>query len=81
MREAAEVKHWGTYVELDRPGRIAFNWILVDSQEDDQPSFSQRNLLQLIRSGGLSKSEYRPGATRRPHGLPVVLEILGPLHV
>jgi uncharacterized protein YndB with AHSA1/START domain len=35
MREAGEAKHWGTYLELDRPNRIVFTWIVDASQEDD----------------------------------------------
>ena len=35
MREAGEAKHWGTYLALDRPRKIAFTWIVDESQNDD----------------------------------------------
>jgi uncharacterized protein YndB with AHSA1/START domain len=35
MREAGEAKHWGTYLEVHRPHRIAFTWIVDASQEND----------------------------------------------
>lgn len=28
-------QHWGSYLELDRPRKIAFTWIVDASQEDD----------------------------------------------
>ena len=37
LREAGEAKHWGTYLTLDRPHRIAFTWI-VDESEEANPS-------------------------------------------
>jgi len=33
MREGTEARHWGTYLELDRPRKIAFTWITEESQE------------------------------------------------
>jgi uncharacterized protein YndB with AHSA1/START domain len=35
MRDAGEAKHWGTYLALDRPRKIAFTWIVDESQNDD----------------------------------------------
>jgi uncharacterized protein YndB with AHSA1/START domain len=35
MRETGEAKHWGTYLELHRPHRIVFTWIVDASQEND----------------------------------------------
>ena len=35
MRDAGEAKHWGTYRVLDRPRKIAFTWIVDESQEDE----------------------------------------------
>jgi uncharacterized protein YndB with AHSA1/START domain len=35
MRDAGEAKHWGTYLALDRPRKIAFTWIVDESQEAD----------------------------------------------
>jgi len=37
MRGGMEAKHWGTYLELDRPRKIAFTWI-VDESEEANPS-------------------------------------------
>ena len=35
MRDGVETKHWGTYLELDRPHKIVFTWILDESEESD----------------------------------------------
>jgi len=37
MRDGTEARHWGTYLELDRPRKIAFTWI-VDLTEEPDPS-------------------------------------------
>ena len=35
MRNGVETKHWGTYLELDRPHRIVSTWILDEAEESD----------------------------------------------
>jgi uncharacterized protein YndB with AHSA1/START domain len=33
FRDGVEARHWGTYLELDRPHRLAFTWIVDESEE------------------------------------------------
>ncbi len=35
MRDGAEARHWGTYLELERPHKIVFTWITDESEEPD----------------------------------------------
>ena len=35
MRDGVEAKHWGTYLELNRPRKIVFTWITPEKEEDD----------------------------------------------
>jgi uncharacterized protein YndB with AHSA1/START domain len=37
LRDGTEARHWGTYMELDRPRKIVFTWI-VDESEEANPS-------------------------------------------
>jgi uncharacterized protein YndB with AHSA1/START domain len=37
MRDGTEARHWGTYLELVRPRKIVFTWI-VDESEESNPS-------------------------------------------
>jgi uncharacterized protein YndB with AHSA1/START domain len=37
MRDGTEAQHWGTYLELDRPHKIVFTWI-VDPKDESDPS-------------------------------------------
>ncbi|MCR6671210.1 SRPBCC domain-containing protein [Devosia ginsengisoli] len=34
-REDGEARHWGMFLDLERPTRIAFTWIVDESEEDD----------------------------------------------
>jgi uncharacterized protein YndB with AHSA1/START domain len=35
LRNGAEARHWGTYLELDRPHTIVFTWIVNEADEAD----------------------------------------------
>lgn len=35
QREGGEARHWGTYLELDRPHKIVFTWITDESEKND----------------------------------------------
>ena len=34
-REDGEARHWGRFLDLHRPTKIAFTWIVDESEEDD----------------------------------------------
>ncbi len=40
MRDGIEAKHWGTYLELERPRKIVFTWITDESKELDPSKVS-----------------------------------------
>lgn len=35
LRGDVEARHWGTYLELERPHKIVFTWIVDESEEAD----------------------------------------------
>jgi uncharacterized protein YndB with AHSA1/START domain len=35
MRNGTEARHWGQYLELDRPHKIVFTWIVAESEQAD----------------------------------------------
>jgi uncharacterized protein YndB with AHSA1/START domain len=37
LRDGTEARHWGTYLELERPRKIVFTWI-VDESDEAEPS-------------------------------------------
>ena len=40
MRDGIETKHWGTYLELERPRKIVFTWITAESEDLDPSTVS-----------------------------------------
>jgi uncharacterized protein YndB with AHSA1/START domain len=49
MRDGNEARHWGTYLELDRPRKIVFTWIVDESEEADPSTVTLT--IQPERSG------------------------------
>lgn len=38
MRDDGEAVHWGTYLEFDRPHKLAFTWFMGEEQEQHETS-------------------------------------------
>lgn len=43
LRDGSEARHWGTYLEIERPTKIVFSW-LVDASDEADPSIVTINL-------------------------------------
>ena len=46
QRGDVEARHWGTYLELDRPNRVVFTWVTDESEEVD-PSIVTLTLVSV----------------------------------
>ena len=71
MRDGTETKHWGTYIELNRPRKIAFTWITEEIEEVDPSKVTlaiepdgQGCIVSIVHEIDAKWAEYIPSMER-----------------